>query len=366
MSHYFNPVEIIKTDDWLSVLQRKKVELNISSPLIVTSQGNRERLNIDSLFVLESIFDDFGTNPKFDDCSKAIKFCRDKIFDGVLAIGGGSTMDMAKVIMAHLCLEITDIYDLISFKENYPKTIPSIFLPTTHGTASEVTMWGTIWDMDEKKKYSISHPDLYPNTAILDGNLTLSLPVDISIITVMDALSHSFESIWNKNSNVTSTKYAIKAISIILQNVENLKENLSNLKIRNNLLEASNTAGLAFSNTKTAAAHSISYPLTIFYGIPHGIASSMSLLPLLEINKKLIHDSLDRICENNELTYEQLIEKIQSIPQGVIPYTLNNWGIKANQLNKLVEASFTKGRMDNNIKDLSKNDVRKILVSIFN
>ena len=87
MSHYFNPVEIIKTDDWLSVLQRRKVELNIFSPLIVTSQGNRERLNIDSLFVPESIFDDFGTNPKFDDCSKAIKFCRDKIFDGVLAVG---------------------------------------------------------------------------------------------------------------------------------------------------------------------------------------------------------------------------------------------------------------------------------------
>ena len=105
---------------------------------------------------------------------------------------------------------------------------------------------------------------MYPSLAILDGNVTLTLPLDISITTVLDALSHSFESIWNKNSNVTSTENAIKAISIILQNVETFKKNISSVNIRNNLLEASATAGLAFSNTKTAAAHSISYPQTIY------------------------------------------------------------------------------------------------------
>ena len=79
----------------------------------------------------------------------------------------------------------------------------------------------------------------------------------------------------------------------------------------------------------------------------------MSLLPLLEINKKLIQSSLNIIYEGNKLTHKKLIKIIRSIPQGIIPYTLNEWGIKENQLNKLVEASFTKGRMENNIKDLS-------------
>ena len=365
MSNYYNPVKIIKTDNWLRELNFRIEDLKISAPIILTSKGNRKRLSLDSKFAPDSIFSDVGNNPNFKDCINAIKFCRKNLFDGVIAIGGGSVMDLAKVVMAYLCLEKSDIYELIDYKGEFPQTIPSIFIPTTHGTGSEVTMWGTIWDMKEKKKHSISHKNLYPSLAILDGNVTLILPLDISITTVLDALSHSFESIWNKNSNVTSTKYAIKAISIILQNVENLKNDPSNIEIRNNLLEASTIAGLAFSNTKTAAAHSISYPLTIYYGMPHGIASSISLLPLLEINKKFIQELLNKICEHNKLTYEQLIEKIRQIPKGIIPYTLNEWGIRKNQLNKLVKASFTKGRMDNNIKDLSKHDVRKILASIY-
>jgi alcohol dehydrogenase class IV len=85
----------------------------------------------------------------------------------------------------------------------------------------------------------------------------------------------------------------------------------------------------------------------------------------LEINKKFIQESLNKICEDNKLTYEQLIEKIRHIPKGIIPYTLKEWGVRKNELNKLVEASFTKGRMDNNIKDLSTQDVRKILASIY-
>jgi alcohol dehydrogenase class IV len=215
------------------------------------------------------------------------------------------------------------------------------------------------------KKYSISHPDLYPSVALLDCNLTLSLPLNISIITIMDALSHSFEAIWNKNANSKSTEYAVEAITLIIKNIEKFKNTPNDLKIRKKLLIAANKAGLAFSNTKTAAAHSISYPLTIYYGIPHGVASSISLLPLLEINRKLIEEPVERICKNNELTYEELKQTIKEIPQGIIPYTLDKWEIPEDQLPKLAEESFTKGRMDNNIKNLSKHDVRKILGRIY-
>ena len=216
-----------------------------------------------------------------------------------------------------------------------------------------------------KKKYSISHKNLYPKVAILDGNLTLSLPLNISIITVMDALSHSFESIWNKNANPTSTDFAISAICSILDNAEAFKKNPTDLEIRNNLLKASTVAGLAFSNTATAAAHSMSYPLTIHYGIPHGIASSISLIPLLEKNAAFIKGSLDRICNNNELTYDELKQAIKAIPDSVIPYRLKEWGIPENQLLKLSEESFTKGRMENNIVNLTKDDVLMILKEIY-
>jgi alcohol dehydrogenase len=270
-------------------------------------------------------------------------------------------MDLAKVVMAFLSTGKTNIVDLLEFKGVYERSIPSIFLPTTHGTGSEVTMWGTVWDMRQKKKYSISHLDLYPNIAILDGNLTLSLPMDVSIMTTLDALSHSFESIWNKNANEKSTVYAIEAITSIIKNVDSLKQDSSDLNVRNNLIKASAIAGLAFSNTTTAAAHSISYPLTIRFGIPHGVASSLSLIPLLEINGKHIKESLDKICHSLEVTYDELIQKIKAIPEGIIPYTLSEWGIQENDLPQLVEESFTKGRMDNNIVDLTQDDVFDIL-----
>ena len=361
---YFNPVEIIYTNSWLNELIDSQQSLGILNPIFVTSPGNRRRLSLDSVFNPDSIFSDIGENPNFDDCENVLIFCKNNKYDGVIALGGGSVMDLAKVVMAFLSTGKTNIIDLLEFKGAYERSISSIFLPTTHGTGSEVTMWGTVWDMKQKKKYSISHLDLYPNIAILDGNLTVSLPMDVSIMTSLDALSHSFESIWNKNANEKSTGYAIEAIAIILSNVELLKQNHKHLNVRNKLLEASTKAGLAFSNTKTAAAHSISYPLTIRFDIPHGVASSVSLIPLLEINGKHIKESLDNICHSLEVTYDELIQKIKAIPKGIIPYTLSEWGIQENDLPQLVEESFTKGRMDNNIVDLTQDDVFGILKTI--
>jgi len=364
MPNYFNPVKIIHTHNWLDTLEDSQKNLSITNPIVVTSPGNRRRLKLDLQFASDSIFSEIRENPNFHDCDSAIKYCSGKNLDGVIALGGGSVMDLAKVILAYLSTGETDIINLLEYTGNYEKSIPSIFLPTTHGTGSEVTMWGTIWNMSNKKKYSISHMDLYPDIAILDGNLTLSLPIDISIISILDALSHSFEAIWNKNANAKSTIYAIEAISIILGNVDALMENPADFNIRKSLIDASAKAGLAFSNTKTAAAHSISYPLTIRFGIPHGVASSITLIPLLEINGKHIEESLHQICSDLDLTYKELIYKIQKIPKGSIPYTLSEWGVSKSELSQLVKESFTKGRMDNNIVNLTKEQVLEILHSI--
>ena len=326
MSNYYNPVKIVQTKNWLEELHFRVKDLTIKNPIIITSSGNKKRLKLDSIFRPDSIFSSGGNNPTFSDCENAIKFCQKNNFSGVIAIGGGSAMDLAKVVMAYLSLGKTDIYELISYKKDFPKKVPSIFLPTTHGTASEVTMWGTVWNMKEKKKFSISHPNLYPDIAILDGSLTLTLPLDISIVTIMDALSHSFESIWNKRANPISTNHAINAICSIMDMVEDFKKNTDDVNIRNNLLLASATAGLAFSNTKTAAAHSISYPLTIHYGIPHGVASSITLIPLLKINKPFIREPLGEIYKILEISYDELVNISKNINSSdIIPYRLELW-----------------------------------------
>jgi alcohol dehydrogenase class IV len=153
---------------------------------------------------------------------------------------------------------------------------------------------------------------------------------------------------------------------LILKNSEELKQNLLDLEVRNNLLIAANKAGLAFSNTKTGAAHSISYPLTAYFNIPHGIASSFALIPLLEINGPLISNDLDKILETLGLgSVVEMISIIKAIPNNNIKYNLRNWGLKESDLDFIAEQSFTKGRMDNNIVDLTKSDVRKILETIY-
>ena len=178
-------------------------------------------------------------------------------------------------------LSIDSVFENDNFKiKSQPKKL--FAFATTSGTSSELTHWATLWDNDAFVKHSLSDEILYPKEAFYDANLSLSLPRQTTIYTALDALSHSFESIWNNNANPISTHYALMAIEIILRDLVELSQNLHSLQLRSNLMLASIYAGLAFSNTQTALAHALSYPLTMRFGTPHGLACSFSLPLLLE------------------------------------------------------------------------------------
>ena len=227
-------------------------------------------------------------------------------------------------------------------------------------------MWGTIWDLENKKKYSISNLGLYPNYAILDYKITESLSIDLSITTVMDALSHSLESIWNKNKNSKTIKYAIEAIILIINNTQGIQKNSISKQNRQNLLYASTLAGLAFSNTKTAISHSISYPLTMLYDIPHGIASSMTLIPILIQVEDQIKDELNIIFSKLKINdLSEFICKIKAIYSNKISYSLRDWGIKEGDIPLLVKKCYTKDRIENYIIDIDEKDMFKILQGIY-
>jgi len=363
---YHNPVKVIETNNWREECRKIQEKLRIHNPLIITSNSNLKRQKLSTVFNSNSILSNVKPNPTFESCRTAIEYFNTSKYDGVIAIGGGSVMDMAKVILASIGTGIIDITRLLEVVIQFANRVPSIFIPTTHGTGSEVTMWGTVWDIKEKKKFSISHPDLYPSVAILDGNLTLTLPLDISITSTMDALSHSFEAIWNKQANSRSTDYAIEAICLILANIERLRDEHSNVALRNILLKASNIAGLAFSNTKTAAAHSISYPLTIKYGIPHGVACSLPLTPLLQINKDAIEKELNLIIKKLGMSsFSEINEYIKRVSGDMLKFTLRDWGVKRSDFGNLIENSFTNNRINNNIVDLTKYHVELILNKIY-
>jgi len=196
----------------------------------------------------------------------------------IVALGGGSVIDTAKALAAagddfgrvRRFLETgSGAEDLLA--------LPIIAVPTTAGTGSEVTCWATLWHAAADRKYSLLRPNLYPEHAVIDPELLLDLPRDLTISTGLDALSHALESLWNVNANPVSRSLAIAAAREMLAALPLLVSNLTDLELRSRVARAALLAGLAFSNTKTALAHSLSYPVTLRYGVAHGIACSFSL-----------------------------------------------------------------------------------------
>ncbi|MGF1609633.1 MAG: iron-containing alcohol dehydrogenase PsrA [Kiloniellales bacterium] len=196
----------------------------------------------------------------------------------ILALGGGSVIDAAKVVAAgaggfapvRRYLEGRIDGEALS-------AIPIVAVPTTAGTGSEVTSWATVWDRESGRKRSLAHHCLYPTDAIIDPDLMLGMPAGLTVTTALDALSHSLESIWNINANPVSTNHAVFAARELLGFLPRLVDDLHDSTLRARVARAALFAGLAFSNTMTTLAHSISYPITLRYNVPHGLACSFSL-----------------------------------------------------------------------------------------
>jgi phosphonate metabolism-associated iron-containing alcohol dehydrogenase len=155
--------------------------------------------------------------------------------------------------------------------------LPIIAVPTTAGTGSEVTPWATIWDKAAQRKHSLHLPQTWPEAAVVDPELMRTLPASVTLQSGLDALSHALESIWNVNHNPISDLYAVSAAREVMATLPALVRNLSDGSLRSRMALAALKAGLAFSNTKTALAHSISYEMTLRFGLPHGIACSFTL-----------------------------------------------------------------------------------------
>lgn len=278
---YYNPVRIefgVELLDWCQKIESEAI-------LLVTSSGFSKRgltkkiqeiLGSKMVAVVDSIL----PNPELTDLLRLKSDLWD--FTSILAIGGGSVLDSAKFLS--VCGDIAVSNGQLEIKTTNTSVVsrPIFAFPTTAGTGSELTKWATIWDSHNMIKYSLQDENLYPRTALYDVNLTRSLSKENTITTGLDALSHACESLWNKNANPISTQYAIDSIKLIVHTLPKLIKDLDSVTLRSDMMRASMYAALAFSNTQTALAHAISYPLTMRFGIPHGLACSFSIPLLLD------------------------------------------------------------------------------------
>ncbi len=263
---YYMPTKIVYGNGELTNIDKY---INGRKTLLVTSNGFIKRGLIIKVKELTGsiveVVSDIKSHPQFIDLDAIYNDIKNIDFELIVAIGGGSVIDSAKY-----------------FISKHNKAISLISIPTTAGTGSEITPWATIWNMQEKKKYSISGNNLFSEIALYDCSLTLSVPKYITIQTALDALSHALESIWNKNANEITINYAIKSAKLIIDNIIPLSDNLYDLRYRDNIMKASMYAGLAFGHTQTAIAHAMSYYITAHKGVDHGVACSFTLPMLID------------------------------------------------------------------------------------
>lgn len=200
--------------------------------------------------------------------------------DVLIAVGGGSAIDTAKAMMVGTPSgRFAELVQALATSQSFePASVKTLIaVPTTAGTGSEVTPWATIWDRDGQKKYSLHLPQTWPSVALIDPQLMLSLPASVTLQSGLDALSHALEAIWNVNANPISDAFAVAAVHDIFDTLPRLMDALDDVQLRGRMALAALKAGMAFSNTRTALAHSISYEMTLRHGLPHGIACAFPL-----------------------------------------------------------------------------------------
>lgn len=288
-----------------------------------------------------TVLDNVDPNPSLDFIDQALLCFKNQSIDRIVALGGGSALDVGKALSLMIPCNIDRPLQKI-FREGYEhhweKKLPLIAIPTTAGTGAEVTNFATVWDYQAKRKYSLASSLLFPDVAYLDANLTITLPADETLYSGLDALSHALESLWNKNCTSVSRAMAIHSLGLLVNTLPKVLRQPDNVRLRSDMLNASLLSGLAISQTRTAIAHSISYPLTTNYSIPHGLACSFTLPALLRIN-------LERIASDE--MEKALFGAVLSLLEGLaLEEKIYNYA-SFQEIERLVSEMYTPGRSDN-------------------
>ena len=229
------------------------------------------------------IFDKVDPEPKISLADEGAKLALKAKCDIVVGIGGGSAMDVAKAI-AVLATNKGKAVDYLGLNKVPGPGLPKIMIPTTAGTGSEVTFTSVFVRPDLKKKEGMNSPFLYPDLALLDPLLTVSLPPGPTASTGIDALCHAIESYTSINASPMSELISLEAIALIAENLRTAVHDGSNIAAREKMLLGSLYAGLGLANAGVTAVHSLSYPLGGKYGIPHGLANTVLLPHVMSYN----------------------------------------------------------------------------------
>ena len=373
LNRYYNPVQSFEgpgcTAELTTLLQ--KMELKEGRLLLLVWSEKVLKLPVfarladNGFTVCSMVFQ--ASNPTVSQLFETYQATREFRPEVVVAVGGGSIMDVGKSLC---CLYGKDLPDEDSLRQliaekNYGRPATRwIGVPTTAGTGSEVTCWATIWDPEQDAKRSVECHENYAWAALVDPELAVGMPTALAVSSALDAVAHAVESYWARGTNAVSRGLALEAIRTIMGHMDGLLA--GTMEAHDAMARGSMLAGLAFSNTKTTACHSISYPLTMHCGIPHGAAVSMLLGPVFRLNAP----ALDRPAPLLEALGVSGADELEGRIRNILyrsgqPATLQEWGAQREDLPHLAQLGMTKGRADNNPLPIDPATILSILEHIY-
>ena len=297
------------------------------------------------------MFDEVKPNPTVKNVKNGIAAFKAAGADFIVAIGGGSSMDTSKAVGIIINNpEFADVTSLEGVANTKKKSVPVIALPTTAGTAAEVTINYVITDEENVKKMVCVDPNDIPTLAIIDPELMLSMPRGLTAATGMDALTHAIEGLITLGAWEMSDMFEIKAIEMIAKWLPKAVENPSDIEARDGMATAQYIAGMTFSNVGLGLVHGMAHPLGAYYDIPHGVANALLLPFVMEYNKEAAKAKYRTIAEamgvdtsamDDDQAAQAAVDAVKALAVKVrIPQHLSELGVPESGLPTLAQAAF--------------------------
>lgn len=362
---YFGPGAREVLPQEIKRLGLKKAFVSTDKDLIKFGVADKVLSVLDKAGIPYVVFSDIKPNPTVSNVNAGVKAFAESGADFILAIGGGSSIDTSKAIgIITNNPEFSDVVSLEGVAPTQKKSVPIIALPTTAGTAAEVTINYVITDEVNEKKMVCVDPNDIPAIAIVDAELMYTLPKGLTASTGLDALTHAIEGLITKGAWEMSDMFEIKAIEMITRYLETAVFEPTNAEARNGMAVAQYIAGMAFSNVGLGVVHGMAHPLGAIFDIPHGVANALLLPIIMEFNAPAALDKYVEIAKAMKVYKEGMsqeeaaraaVDAVRALSVRVgIPQHLSELGIKESDLDKLATAAIADVCTPSNPREVTK------------
>ena len=342
----------------------------LSTGLVDMPLAELERAGVETV-----VLSDLPPEPTYSQVQMLVDQFKASKADLIVAVGGGSAMDTAK-LASLLATEHYTVKDLLDDPGLAVKTVRTCLIPTTAGTGSEATPNAIVAVPEKALKIGIVNPSMVPDYVILDAEMVRGLPRKIAAATGVDAMAHAIECFTSNKANPFSDTFALEAFDMILNNIEKACDDPDALDAKNQMQIAAFYAGVAITCSGTTAVHVLSYPLGGKYHIAHGVSNAMLLVPVMKFNEPAIRSKLaaayDRVvhgektCSTEEEKSAWVVKRMGDIVKHLdIPTSLAEFDVSIHDLDALVDAGMQVTRLlVNNMREVTPEDARQIYLQV--